>query len=902
MSFGTQVNQQLEIDGVAYRVAEHPAAPGMPYGQEGRQAIVYQLSAGNERRALKAFKPRFRDPALVDLAARLRAFAPIPGLQVCDRIVLTRERTANLDADLLYAMLMPWVAGETWQGVMLSGQPFTRAASQNLAAQLATILGALEHAGIAHCDLSAPNLIVSSDSLQHSITLVDVEGLFAPGLAMPKILPAGSQGYAHKTAPQGLWSAEADRFAGAILLAEMLGWCDARVRQAAWGEQYFDPAEMQSNSERYQLLYVTLKSQDHQFAYLFARAWFSETLDACPSFGEWANGLEGKPVEEIMSQPMTLPTSDRDGNLQARLARARLEAGEVFFALDDVVRAVTEFEEAYRLYPSLAAQSYARALLARGTTNEQTQDWNAALADYQHALQVALEDSALKKELESIVRKMQLRQTAPSPLVKSQSQCPHCDNQVQVKWVSCPYCGTLLRDSVAPKSTMVETRPGQTNPISFLKKFFSELDWIFFLKWTLANVLGWGIGFPLAITASVILAVGTFESFESYDISAFLGIATCGLVMSLAVALAQRSIYFKHLVLKRWLIVNIIGGMTGWLLVGESDVLYGRYSFIKAFNRIGKPGLYVSDFILPYMMKSSEAQWFIAGGVLGLCLGISHWVFLRRKSNQAWIWIIVNSIALGFSFVFFRVSSLLNTNNWINATFAAVFIGLCFGLFTGIVLLFLNANKLFLDKGNDAKESNKRDARDFHLWWLVSSCAGIFAGFGFMVLAVFLSIGFGYFDPDYFFFKLLFSMGSTFIGLSQWLFPCRQFKINKLWIVSYPIGFLVGSVCGNFLYDFGHLPEILGNSVVIVVGGGVVGIIQSLILRLSRWHIALWCLTVIFAGGLVPALITLDVQGNYSNGGLLGFFIGGILGWTIMGLHLQRIIEQRQKLALPTLM
>jgi len=41
MPFQPKVNQELIIDDTTYRVAEHPAAPGMPYGQEGRQAIVY---------------------------------------------------------------------------------------------------------------------------------------------------------------------------------------------------------------------------------------------------------------------------------------------------------------------------------------------------------------------------------------------------------------------------------------------------------------------------------------------------------------------------------------------------------------------------------------------------------------------------------------------------------------------------------------------------------------------------------------------------------------------------------------------------------------------------------------------------------------------------------------------
>src|SRR5215210_1849723 len=54
--FHPAVDDKLSINGVVYSIAEHPAARGIPYGQEGRQAVVYQLVAGDERRALKVFK------------------------------------------------------------------------------------------------------------------------------------------------------------------------------------------------------------------------------------------------------------------------------------------------------------------------------------------------------------------------------------------------------------------------------------------------------------------------------------------------------------------------------------------------------------------------------------------------------------------------------------------------------------------------------------------------------------------------------------------------------------------------------------------------------------------------------------------------------------------------------
>ncbi|HQJ50655.1 MAG TPA: hypothetical protein PKW05_02615 [Anaerolineae bacterium] len=68
---------ELIIGGTTYHLAEHPSAPGMPYGQEGRAAVVYQVLAGTEKRALKVFKPRFRAPAMVYLAEQMGRYSDI---------------------------------------------------------------------------------------------------------------------------------------------------------------------------------------------------------------------------------------------------------------------------------------------------------------------------------------------------------------------------------------------------------------------------------------------------------------------------------------------------------------------------------------------------------------------------------------------------------------------------------------------------------------------------------------------------------------------------------------------------------------------------------------------------------------------------------------------------------
>jgi hypothetical protein len=43
MAFRPNVGDELTLNSVTYRIAEHPAAPGIPYGQEGRAGIVYCL-------------------------------------------------------------------------------------------------------------------------------------------------------------------------------------------------------------------------------------------------------------------------------------------------------------------------------------------------------------------------------------------------------------------------------------------------------------------------------------------------------------------------------------------------------------------------------------------------------------------------------------------------------------------------------------------------------------------------------------------------------------------------------------------------------------------------------------------------------------------------------------------
>jgi hypothetical protein len=327
MTFHPNPNSPLNINGRTYQFATHPAAPGMPYGQEGRVATVYKLLSDNGgAQALKVFRPKYRFPALVGLADRLAPFAKIPGLAACEHTVLSARRHSDLlrqHPDLTYSALMPWIDGPTWLDILLTKHALSSEQSLHLACALLEVLTDMEEQGIAHCDLSGPNVIlpaladassISSSNQQVSpVELIDVEQLFGPGLERPPVVPGGSAGYAHKQAPQGLWSAVADRFSGTILVSEMLSWCDVRIREAALGESYFDPNELPSAGsidsrvpERYSLMVRVLRERwGENVDRLFQQAWYSETLFDCPSFGEWLAILPDShlPTREAIAGP-----------------------------------------------------------------------------------------------------------------------------------------------------------------------------------------------------------------------------------------------------------------------------------------------------------------------------------------------------------------------------------------------------------------------------------------------------------------------------------------------------------------------------------------------------------------------------------------------------------------------
>jgi hypothetical protein len=346
----------------------------MPYGQAGRRAIVYQVLARDDNRALKVFKQRFRTPAIALAAQSLAPYASLPGLEVCQRQVVSPELNSALVEqypDLSYAVLMPWIEGPTWMETMMAKRALSRPESLATARSLAETLVRMEQEGLAHCDLSGPNTILPRDD---GVALVDVEEMYGPGLERPDVLPSGTPGYTHQMARHGLWGPDVDRFAGAMLLAEILGWCDERAREAAWGESFFPEDEIHKGGSRYQLLIAVLTEQwDKAIAELFERAWLCESMADCPAPGNWLAALPDEVQEGVSDKARDEP----------RPCLLRAEPDPTFQSLVSLSR---QFEE-------------------RG-------EYRAALEAYRQALALAPRESSLAKELAVTVDRLE-RQLQP---------------------------------------------------------------------------------------------------------------------------------------------------------------------------------------------------------------------------------------------------------------------------------------------------------------------------------------------------------------------------------------------------------------------------------------------------------------------------------------------------------
>jgi len=299
--FEPQLGMQLQIGEARFGFMPHPifgAEMDEVYVVEGGEALIYQLQdvATGALYALKVMKPSYRGEEIARSVASLLPYATQPGLQLGNRVCLTRSAYPALVGalpDLEYAVLMPWLTGRTWAGLLsdrAASETYYAADALRVALRTAQALWELEAHHMAHTDVASGNVMLLSE--KGEIALLDVETLYMPRAPAPRFQRLGTPGYQHpRLDARGQWRPDGDRFAGAILLAEMLSWWDPTVRALTpdGAETLFSPQELQSLTlPRWQAVRDALWNLCPPTLALFDQAWASADLADCSELGAWA--------------------------------------------------------------------------------------------------------------------------------------------------------------------------------------------------------------------------------------------------------------------------------------------------------------------------------------------------------------------------------------------------------------------------------------------------------------------------------------------------------------------------------------------------------------------------------------------------------------------------------------
>jgi hypothetical protein len=247
-------------------------------------------------------------------------------------------------------------------------------------------------------------------------------------------------------AKQGLWGPNVDRFAGAVLLAEMLGWCNEQVREMAWGESYFHPEDMQQDTERYRAL---LEALDRDWlgdvAHLFERVWQSTEFRDCPPFAAWEASLsaaaqaiasavgaetgvllrfDGETGAETPEVPVIVSDAEsHQTRKELRTEEDELESREMYPDL-------AELEAAYESDPAAYGQQLAKALILRAAEQEDEENPQTALESFRRALEAVPSESPLHHELAAILAERQSGERVEIPGTEARDTNDESDQTV----------------------------------------------------------------------------------------------------------------------------------------------------------------------------------------------------------------------------------------------------------------------------------------------------------------------------------------------------------------------------------------------------------------------------------------------------------------------------------------
>jgi hypothetical protein len=275
----------------------------------GGRAAIYKLHCKetNTFHALKVFKPGFIDAYdranfefFQELLPTMNHFA-----WVKQRMLLNIKDDIKLINDfpmLKNAILMPWIdlikLDSIRTKILDGGITVTPKKSRHFAQLLAYILADLERKGVVHGDIASTNILFDWEN--DELYIIDIEDMYHDSLTKPTNIAkgGGTPGYRFDSSFTS-WDPHADRFAGAIMISEILSLVSDECNQSSAEESYFTQDEISErfseDSSSYQALFDCIDDQNSKWSQLLNRAWNETNLSKLPALAEWETAL-GHPV------------------------------------------------------------------------------------------------------------------------------------------------------------------------------------------------------------------------------------------------------------------------------------------------------------------------------------------------------------------------------------------------------------------------------------------------------------------------------------------------------------------------------------------------------------------------------------------------------------------------------
>jgi hypothetical protein len=304
--FDPEIGDRIRLFGEPheYEFLPLPNVPHVLHAAEAGRSIVYKVRRAPDGAlfALKVFLRQFRTPELAAAQGRLAPVAKLRGMRAAERRTVTPEDpAARRWPALAYAMLMPWIAGTTWYDVLVdasAGRTLERGTARALGREFLALMAQLEERRFAHADLAPGNVVIevrASPTTRPAVELIDLEDMYMPGAPVPSTGYCGTPGYRHPVGDTGqsIWGPAGDRYAAAVLTAEMLLLGEptfaARATDTGYfGGHRFDPAAQR----RYEAAAAWLGREVPRFGQALAEAWRAERLSDCPPLHELLHALE----------------------------------------------------------------------------------------------------------------------------------------------------------------------------------------------------------------------------------------------------------------------------------------------------------------------------------------------------------------------------------------------------------------------------------------------------------------------------------------------------------------------------------------------------------------------------------------------------------------------------------